>query len=196
LVGAGFEARIERPNVYQIVTAGVARQIAGEEERCPQLVALADGEYAAGLEALKEAVDQEAKDGLLEAEFCLIEVAAARRRKRPSKMCCWVLMLYTDCSMMGLALRFEHPRNGLQTHAVAQIYLRRERRGSTRNVEYQPAQRICLGWFPCTEGHNTPNPFVSTARLVLNPISPCLDVQIDVPGSSHQEGTTVFTPNR
>jgi hypothetical protein len=79
-----------------------------------------------------------------------------------------------------MTLRFKHPRNGLQTHSVAQIYLRRERRGSTRNVEYQS------GRFPCAEGHDAPNLFVSTAHLVLDPASFCLAVQIGIPRSNYR----------
>jgi hypothetical protein len=79
LVGAGFEVKLERQNVYQAVTLGVALRMARERQHCPQLVALPDEVYAANLAALGKVVKREGARSPVGSEFCLVWVVAVRR---------------------------------------------------------------------------------------------------------------------
>jgi hypothetical protein len=78
LLKAGFRVRLERRTFYQTVALGVARSMAGERRRCPQLAILPDEVYGQGLAALEEAVQREGKDEVIGSEFCLVEVTATR----------------------------------------------------------------------------------------------------------------------
>jgi site-specific DNA recombinase len=78
LVQAGFGVQLRRRTFHQAVTLEVAREIARARESCPQLAALPDEAYAAGLAALGEAMEREGPGEAIGSEFCLVEVTAVR----------------------------------------------------------------------------------------------------------------------
>jgi hypothetical protein len=73
----GFEVQLKQRSVCQAVEVGVAHQMASNRAACPQLMALPDEVYSAGIEALEQAIDRDGEKGLIESEFCLAEVTAA-----------------------------------------------------------------------------------------------------------------------